>query len=175
MRFALNNVFGVLSATALLCLAFAALSDISASAQSGPSVLLVQSQADADRKSAGCLTCHTSTDSPTMHITGTVRLGCTDCHGGNSDARIAAGTSREEASPSAASQFGSRAILCQFGAGLYELVARKLGLRPLRKSRRLAGCGTDLRKFQLSYRRSAQGSNEHDDAWRHAVGRGTLQ
>jgi hypothetical protein len=27
-----------------------------------------QTQADADRKSAGCVTCHTQTDSPTMHV-----------------------------------------------------------------------------------------------------------
>ena len=27
-----------------------------------------------------------------MHATGTVRLGCTDCHGGNSEARIASDT-----------------------------------------------------------------------------------
>jgi hypothetical protein len=54
-------------------------------------VLLLQSQADADRKSAGCVTCHTATDSATMHTTGTVRLGCTDCHGGNNQIRIAAG------------------------------------------------------------------------------------
>ena len=54
-------------------------------------MLLLQSQADADQKSTGCLTCHTSTDSPTMHTTGTVRLGCMDCHGGNSDIRITAG------------------------------------------------------------------------------------
>jgi hypothetical protein len=49
--------------------------------------LILQSQADADRKSSGCMTCHTATDSPTMHTTGTVRLGCTDCHGGNSEVR----------------------------------------------------------------------------------------
>ena len=54
----------------------------------GPS-LMGQSQADADRKSAGCISCHSQTDEPTMHATGTVRLGCTDCHGGNSKARIA--------------------------------------------------------------------------------------
>ena len=52
-----------------------------------PDALLLQSQADADRKSSGCLTCHAATDSPTMHTTGTVRLGCTDCHGGNSEIR----------------------------------------------------------------------------------------
>src|SRR5262245_7545460 len=36
--------------------------------------------------SAGCLTCHTKTDEPSMHATGTVQLGCTDCHGGNAKA-----------------------------------------------------------------------------------------
>jgi hypothetical protein len=30
-------------------------------------------------------------DSPTMHTTGTVRLGCTDCHGGNSHIALPAG------------------------------------------------------------------------------------
>ena len=48
--------------------------------------LLEQSQADADRKSAGCVSCHTTTDSATMHLTGTVRLGCVDCHGGDATA-----------------------------------------------------------------------------------------
>ena len=56
----------------------------------GPS-LMGQPQADADRKSAGCISCHTQTDEPTMHATRTVRLGCTDCHGGNADVRIATG------------------------------------------------------------------------------------
>ncbi len=95
MRLALHNIFGVLSATALLCLVFAVRTAISASAQSSESVLLVQSQADAERKSTGCLTCHTATDNPTMHVTGTVRLGCADCHGGNSEARILPGTPRD--------------------------------------------------------------------------------
>jgi hypothetical protein len=54
--------------------------------------LLVQSQADADRKSAGCMSCHTSTDKPTMHSSDAMRLGCTDCHGGNADVRVATGT-----------------------------------------------------------------------------------
>jgi hypothetical protein len=34
-------------------------------------------------KSAGCLTCHTETDQPTMHASPGVILGCTDCHGGD--------------------------------------------------------------------------------------------
>jgi hypothetical protein len=53
--------------------------------------LMSQPQADADRRSAGCISCHTQTDEPTMHATGTVRLGCTDCHGGNADVHIPAG------------------------------------------------------------------------------------
>jgi hypothetical protein len=50
-----------------------------------------QSQEEADRKSSGCISCHTSTDEPTMHPTKTVHLGCTDCHGGNSAASVASG------------------------------------------------------------------------------------
>ena len=46
-------------------------------------LLINQTQADADRKSAGCISCHMGVDEPTMHTTGTVRLGCVDCHTGN--------------------------------------------------------------------------------------------
>jgi len=60
-------------------------------AQLPPEPLITQSQADADRKSAGCLTCHTATDEPTMHPSGTVRLGCLDCHGGDAETRAPAG------------------------------------------------------------------------------------
>ena len=51
-----------------------------------------QSQQEAVRKSSGCISCHTSTDEPTMHPTKTVFLGCTDCHGGNSSISVATGT-----------------------------------------------------------------------------------
>lgn len=44
-----------------------------------------QSQAEADAKSDGCLTCHRASDAPTMHETPAVVLGCTDCHGGNAN------------------------------------------------------------------------------------------
>ncbi len=54
-------------------------------AQTSP--MAAQSQTDVDAKSAGCLTCHTQTDETTMHPTGTVHLGCTDCHGGDATAR----------------------------------------------------------------------------------------
>jgi len=53
--------------------------------------LMGQTPADAERKSAGCISCHTQTDQPTMHATGTVLLGCADCHGGNANVRIVAG------------------------------------------------------------------------------------
>src|SRR5579864_9029532 len=49
-------------------------------------LLINQTQADAERKSAGCVSCHVGVDEPTMHTTGTVRLGCVDCHTG--DARV---------------------------------------------------------------------------------------
>ncbi len=40
-----------------------------------------QSQAEADRKSRGCLECHSGVES--MHASPNVVLGCVDCHGGN--------------------------------------------------------------------------------------------
>jgi hypothetical protein len=62
--------------------------------QPSQSSLLEQSQSAADAKSAGCVTCHISEDEPTMHPTRTVRLGCTDCHGGDATASISAGTAQ---------------------------------------------------------------------------------
>jgi hypothetical protein len=46
-------------------------------------LVLMESQEEADQKSAGCKSCHTKSDSATMHSSPAVRLGCTDCHGGN--------------------------------------------------------------------------------------------
>lgn len=45
-------------------------------------------------KSAGCQTCHTQTDAPSMHANPAVKLGCTDCHGGDSSVRIGSGVVR---------------------------------------------------------------------------------
>jgi hypothetical protein len=42
-----------------------------------------QSVEEMDAKSAGCISCHTTTDQKTMHATPAVRIGCIDCHGGN--------------------------------------------------------------------------------------------
>jgi hypothetical protein len=51
---------------------------------SGRSPLLRQTQAAADAKSAGCVTCHKAIEP--MHASAAVRLGCTDCHGGDATA-----------------------------------------------------------------------------------------
>jgi len=45
--------------------------------------LLQQTRAEADAKSAGCLSCHQGIEP--MHESGQVNLACIDCHGGNSD------------------------------------------------------------------------------------------
>src|SRR4051794_14253949 len=42
-----------------------------------------QTAEQAAAKSAGCLSCHTTSDQSTMHTNPAVKLGCTDCHGGN--------------------------------------------------------------------------------------------
>ena len=62
----------------------------------GPS-LITQTQAEADAKSTGCVTCHVGVDEPTMHPTRTVRLGCTDCHGGDATASVSPGTLKDSA------------------------------------------------------------------------------
>jgi len=44
-----------------------------------------QTAADVQSKSAGCLSCHNGIEK--MHASSMVKLGCTDCHGGNPTAR----------------------------------------------------------------------------------------
>lgn len=46
-----------------------------------------QTQAQADLKSEGCVTCHKTTDRHTMHANPAVVIGCTDCHGGDATVR----------------------------------------------------------------------------------------
>src|SRR5262245_58815090 len=50
-------------------------------AQQAPIDLLRQTREEAALKSAGCVHCHQNVHDP--HFKDTVRLGCTDCHGGN--------------------------------------------------------------------------------------------
>jgi hypothetical protein len=47
--------------------------------------LLVQTQTIADTKSSGCLACHAGIEP--MHASPAVKLGCTDCHGGDATAK----------------------------------------------------------------------------------------
>ena len=111
MRLCFGRRFAqVLLATALICAAstaFDVLARTSASErvagwpapanarQSSPG--LGDSLDEAHQKSAGCVGCHNPMDSATMHNTGTVRLGCTDCHGGNAEIGLPAGVARASA------------------------------------------------------------------------------
>src|SRR5215467_8728012 len=49
---------------------------------------------EVNEKPSGCVSCHTSTDEPSMHPTKTVHLDCTDCHGGDSSTSIVPGTAQ---------------------------------------------------------------------------------
>src|SRR5882762_595347 len=50
-----------------------------------------QSDASVATKSKGCQSCHVTTDSQSMHDTPAVRLGCSDCHGGDSTVTLQGG------------------------------------------------------------------------------------
>ena len=81
-----------LAATSFLLLFFGTRTPSLIAAQEQQSSSRGQSQEEADRKSSGCIACHTSTDETTMHPSKGVHLGCTDCHGGNPAVAVAAGT-----------------------------------------------------------------------------------
>ena len=53
-----------------------------------PSAPKSQSEAQAQIKSKGCISCHTISDNHTMHANPAVIIGCTDCHGGNAAIHI---------------------------------------------------------------------------------------
>lgn len=61
-----------------------------------PAAPRAQSWAQADAKSAGCLSCHTATDQKTMHAAPSVVLGCTDCHGGDTKVIAPSGLARTD-------------------------------------------------------------------------------
>ena len=50
-----------------------------------------QTWLDADGKSTGCVSCHSESDASTMHVSQSVVLGCTDCHGGDASIRPPSG------------------------------------------------------------------------------------
>lgn len=65
--------------------------------QRTPPAPAYQTTADAKAKSAGCLSCHTTTDAHTMHDNPAVVLGCTDCHGGDASIHLAGPHERDSA------------------------------------------------------------------------------
>src|SRR6266850_7166817 len=88
----LRNLCALCVSVLAFFFALQANSNLSASASQEAAPRRSQSQEEADRKSSGCTSCHTSTDEPTMHPTRAVHIGCTDCHGGNSSISVAPGT-----------------------------------------------------------------------------------
>ena len=56
-----------------------------------PAAPSFQTWEDANAKSNGCVTCHTDSESKTMHVASSVVLGCVDCHGGNASVAGPAG------------------------------------------------------------------------------------
>ena len=61
-----------------------------------PPAPVSQSADDMLAKSSGCQSCHTESDQKTMHANPAVKLGCTDCHGGNSSIFAAEGLERKD-------------------------------------------------------------------------------
>jgi hypothetical protein len=53
-----------------------------------------ETEAEAHAQSAGCESCHTASDAPSMHKSSAVILGCADCHGGDPTVTAAAGLNK---------------------------------------------------------------------------------
>ena len=60
-----------------------------------PPAPATQSAGQVSDASAGCVTCHSATDEASMHSDPGVRLGCTDCHGGDATVALPPGTSHD--------------------------------------------------------------------------------
>ena len=48
-----------------------------------PAAIQAGTKEQAQAASAGCVSCHSASDAPSMHISSAVVLGCADCHGGD--------------------------------------------------------------------------------------------
>src|SRR5271170_2316134 len=60
-----------------------------AAPQAMPPVPRGETPEEAQRQSVGCVSCHTATDSASMHPGSTVIIGCADCHGGDANVMAA--------------------------------------------------------------------------------------
>ena len=97
-------------------------------------------------QSTGCVACHGQTDSATMHTTGTVRLGCADCHGGNPDVMPPAGAQKgsrriRRSQKESASQAEHSRVVAQFGqsgSSLHRVAEGDQRVHPVRQSGRPA-------------------------------------
>src|SRR5882724_8895590 len=62
----------------------------------------VRAASEQGAASQGCISCHTQSDSATMHETETVKITCVDCHGGNGQASLPQGSQPDSADYKAA-------------------------------------------------------------------------
>ena len=105
-------------------------------------------------KSDGCFSCHVQTDAPTMHVSSAVRLGCTDCHGG--DASIQGNSKLGHDDPLYVAARDRAHVLPKYPDGwhwpssanpkgiLHAPQPRGSGLRPLRQPLRLPSSAREL-------------------------------
>jgi len=61
-----------------------------------PSAKLGMTDAEVDKDSVGCVSCHTDSDAKTMHISQAVKLGCASCHGGDAGVMAPAGLAKTD-------------------------------------------------------------------------------
>ncbi len=137
-----------------------------------------QSQEEADRKSSGCVSCHTSTDEPTMHPTKTVHLGCTDCHGGNSSISIApsaALNSPEYNSAKEKAHVQPRDPSFRNRSALPERTYTKWLGESAEYIKFVNPGDLRVRHIRLSRRRNPRRLHQHDDSRWNALGRSALQ
>ena len=125
------------------------------------------------RRSAGCVSCHGVTDSPSMHTTGTVQLGCMDCHGGKpvssslparQDIRVPTG---QEAGASATEHRRLWKDLGQSCPRVCQMAEGRQGVHRVRQPGRPAG--GRRRPAAMSCETSARRADQHDDPRRNAV------
>src|ERR1043165_1665767 len=53
-----------------------------------PGDILRQTDEEVAVKNNGCVSCHTESDAPTMHLSAALRLACVDCHRGQTNAVV---------------------------------------------------------------------------------------